>query len=138
MKINNIKDFVKARNCGEGSFLEARQNTFKFVMCGPDLYRTSKGIEVTCNLLSPNTQSPNQTSTYFLDYPFEIHQFWEILEDIEEEAKELWANSFGCIDCGKEDLNSGFIKINKNCKSCGGYGRWRNPRSNDILPNKRL
>jgi hypothetical protein len=62
------------------------------------------------------------TDTHTLRYPFEIQDFWDALQAVEDEANEIWHDTHGCDDCGMEHPEWGTQMINLECKTCNGEG----------------
>ena len=56
-----------------------------------------------------------------LSWPFTNDEFWQALQDIEDECKYIWDQTHGCDDCDTEG-EWGHPAINPNCKTCKGDG----------------
>jgi len=62
------------------------------------------------------------TTPHTLRYPFEIQDFWDALQAVEDEANEIWYDTHGCDDCGTKHPEWGTQMINSECKTCKGEG----------------
>ena len=118
MKVNNLKEFLGARGCGEVSVAQAKRSTYKYTSCGAWLETDKEGVSVG-SIVEGSDQG---TETYKLNYPFEIKDFWNSLDAVEQEAQEIWNDTHGCADCGEENLETGYTAINPECKTCEGEG----------------
>ena len=63
-----------------------------------------------------------ETTPVKLKYPFEIKEFWNALDEVEKETKEIWNDTHGCEDCNLEHPEYGTAMVNPDCKTCDGYG----------------
>ena len=118
MKVNNLKEFLVARECGEEDFSEVERATFKYTNCGAWITEEEAGIRVG----SIVEGCDHGTGIYGVNYPFEIDDFWKALESVEKEAEEIWNDTHGCEDCGEENPETGYTPINPECKTCNGEG----------------
>lgn len=123
--INNITEFLEARNLGEDSIEQVKRNTFKFTTCGAWLAKDEDGVSVGSIVEGCGEGTP----THDLKYPFEIASFWEALEEVEKEAAQIWNDTHGCEDCHPDgycgefgELEFGNWPINPDCKECEGEG----------------
>ena len=117
-KVNNLKEFLEARGCGEKDFSEVKRATYKYTSCGAWIAEENEGILVG----SIVEGCDHGTETHTLNYPFEIDCFWKALESVEKEAEEIWNDTHGCKDCGDECVDTGYTPINPECKTCEGEG----------------
>lgn len=64
------------------------------------------------------------TETYYLGYPFTMAKFWETLEAVDEEAKDIWNMTHGCEHCfdGLLENEYGYHMIDTDCPVCKGEG----------------
>tara|TARA_R100000664_G_scaffold32559_1_gene47686 strand:+ start:884 stop:1177 length:294 start_codon:yes stop_codon:yes gene_type:complete len=85
--INNLAEFMDARGFGETEFHQVEKNTFKYTDCGAWIQSQPDGIAVG----SIVEGSDADCTPHKLEYPFELDEFWEALQAIEDEAKEIWA-----------------------------------------------
>ncbi len=118
MTVNNLKDFLKARMCSEKTFAQVERNTFKYTDCGAWITQNDEGITVGSIVEGVDWG----TDTHTLRYPFEIQDFWDALQAVEDEANEIWHDTHGCDDCGMEHPEWGTQMINLECKTCQGEG----------------
>jgi len=117
-KVNNLKEFLEARGCGEKDFSDVEKATYKYTTCGAWIAQSSDGITIG----SIVEGCDEGTSVYTLDYPFEIDLFWDSLDYIDKEAEKIWNETHGCADCGEENPETGHTAINFQCKTCEGEG----------------
>ena len=118
-KVNNLKEFIEARGCGEKDFSEVERATYKYTTCGAWIAQSSDGITIG----SIVEGCDEGTSVYTLDYPFEIDLFWDSLDKVDKEAEKIWNDTHGCEDCGiVSELHEGLHAINPQCKTCEGEG----------------
>jgi len=61
------------------------------------------------------------TQCHELPFPFKAEEFWKALQEVEDEAGEIWNETHGCEDCGP-DNEYGYRSINPNCTTCEGGG----------------
>lgn len=94
------------------------RQVYKATACGAWAQETDTGFKVG-SIVEGVDQC---TEIHFLNFPFEYKAFWEALDDVEAEAKEIWDMTHGCDDCGPEDPYTGNRPINPNCKTCKGEG----------------
>lgn len=112
MIVNNVKEFIAARDCGEETMAEVSRNVYKYTDCGAWITFWDDCIDIG----SIVEGCDYGTDTYTLTYPFEIKEFWDALKAVEDEADSIWESTHGCEDCG---LNGA---INLECKTCEGEG----------------
>ena len=118
-KVNNLKEFLEARGCGEKDFSDVEKATYKYTTCGAWIAQSSDGIKFG-SIVEGCDQA---TSVYTLDYPFEIDLFWDSLDKVDKEAEKIWNDTHGCEDCGiVSELHEGLHAINFQCKTCEGEG----------------
>jgi len=118
-KVNNLKEFLEARGCGEKDFSDVEKATYKYTTCGAWIAQSSDGITIG----SIVEGCDEGTSVYTLDYPFEIDLFWDSLDKVDKEAEKIWNDTHGCEDCGiVSELHEGLHAINFQCKTCEGEG----------------
>ena len=117
-KVNNLKEFLEARGCGEKDFSDVEKATYKYTTCGAWITQSSDGITIG----SIVEGCDEGTSVYTLDYPFEIDLFWDSLDKVDKEAEKIWNDTHGCADCGEENPETGYTAINFQCKTCEGEG----------------
>ena len=116
-KVKNLKEFIEARNCGEKDFSEVERATYKYTNCGAWITQDEEGILVG----SIVEGCDHGTEVHGVNYPFEIDDFWKVLELVEKEAEEIWNDTHGC---GEENIETGSTAINPDCKTCEGEGAW--------------
>ena len=117
-EVNNLKEFLEARGCGEKDFSDVKRATYKYTTCGAWIAQSSDGITIG----SIVEGCDEGTSVYTLDYPFEIDLFWDSLDKVDKEAEKIWDETHGCADCGEENPETGHTAINFQCKTCEGEG----------------
>ena len=117
-KVNNLKEFLEARGCGEKDFSEVKRATYKYTSCGAWIAEEDDGITIGAIVEGCD----EGTSVYTLDYPFEIDLFWDSLDKVDKEAEKIWNDTHGCADCGEENPETGYTAINFGCKTCEGEG----------------
>ena len=117
-KVNNLKEFLEARGCGEKDFSDVEKATYKYTTCGAWITQSSDGIKIG-SIVEGCDQG---TLIYILDYPFEIDLFWDSLDKVDKEAEKIWDETHGCDDCGEENPETGYTAINYQCKTCNGEG----------------
>ena len=117
-KVNNLKEFLEARGCGEKDFSDVEKATYKYTTCGAWIAQSSDGVTIG----SIVEGCDEGTSVYTLDYPFEIDLFWDSLDKVDKQAEEIWNDTHGCADCGEENPETGYTAINFQCKTCEGEG----------------
>ena len=118
-KVNNLKEFLEARGCGEKDFTEVKRATYKYTSCGAWIAEEDDGITIG----SIVEGCDEGTSVYTLAYPFEIDLFWDTLDKVDKEAEKIWNDTHGCEDCGiVSELHEGLHAINPECKTCEGEG----------------
>ena len=117
-EVNNLKEFLEARGCGEKDFSDVEKATYKYTTCGAWIAQSSDGITIG----SIVEGCDEGTSVYTLDYPFEIDLFWDSLDKVDKEAEKIWNETHGCADCGEENPETGYTAINYQCKTCNGEG----------------
>ena len=116
--VNNLQDFLKARMCSEENFEQVKRNTYKYTDCGAWIEEDEKGITVGSIIEGVDWG----VVPIKLNYPFQIKEFWNALDEVEKEAKEIWNDTHGCDDCDMEHPEYGTQMINPNCKTCEGEG----------------
>ena len=145
--INNLKEFIEARGFGEETFKCVERNTYKYTDCGAWIREdvevegedyvdflgyeheaevSWRGITVGSIVEGVDYDCDPVTVTY----PFELDEFWKALQSIEDQANEIWKRTHGCEDCWPDgtcdewgnELSFGAWPINKECKTCKGYG----------------
>tara|TARA_R110000772_G_scaffold249530_2_gene363933 strand:+ start:71016 stop:71327 length:312 start_codon:yes stop_codon:yes gene_type:complete len=89
--VDNFYSFLEARELGEKSFPEVERNTYKFTNCGAWIKETTKGVVVGSIIEG----SDACCEEIVLEYPFNIKEFWQALDQIENEADELWREANG-------------------------------------------
>ena len=117
-EVNNLKEFLEARGCGEKDFSDVEKATYKYTTCGAWITQSSDGIKIG-SIIEGCDQG---TLIYILDYPFEIDLFWDSLDKVDKEAEKIWDETHGCADCGEENPETGHTAINYQCKTCNGEG----------------
>ncbi len=75
-----------------------------------------------------------ENQTYSVELPCEEAEIWEAIEMADADADEAWNLTHGCTDCNPEgwwdidEIHPGTLQqgpggpINKECKTCSGYG----------------
>ena len=118
-KVNNLKEFLEARGCGEKDFSDVEKATYKYTTCGAWITHT----DISIRFGSIIEGCDQVTDVTVLFYPFEIEKFWEELDKIEKQAEEIWNDTHGCEDCGiVSEPHEGLHAINPECKTCKGEG----------------
>ena len=133
-KVNNLKEFLEARGCGEKDFSDVEKATYKYTTCGAWITHT----DISIRFGSIIEGCDQVTDVTVLFYPFEIEKFWEELDKIDKQAEKIWNDTHGCEDCHTETQvdewgNERFISyvdqnefgnwsINPECKTCEGEG----------------
>ena len=84
--VRHMEDFLAARMCSEESFDQVKRNTYKYTDCGAWIEEDKNGITVG----SIVEGADYGTTTHVLMYPFMIQEFWDALNEVETEAKEIW------------------------------------------------
>ena len=70
------------------------------------------------------------TQSHELVFPFSEQSFWDALQNVEDEASEIWNATHGCEDCWDctqvdewgSECEFGQWPINPICTSCNGHG----------------
>ncbi len=89
--VHNLRDFLKARRCGEKSFDEVKKNTFKFTDCGAWIEEGRAVTAVEGIVVGSIVEGADyDATTHVLSYPFEIQEFWDALKEVEMEADQIW------------------------------------------------
>lgn len=117
-KVNNLAEFLEQRGFGEETFANVERSTFKYTQCGAWTREVENGIEVGSIVEGVD----HGTDTHTVSYPFELQEFWDALQLVEDEAKQIWNDTHGCEDCGDEIPDTGYRCINPECKTCKGEG----------------
>ena len=117
-EVNNLKEFLEARECGEEDFSDVEKATYKYTTCGAWITQSVDGIKFG-SIIEGCDQ---ETQVYTLDYPFEIDPFWDGLDKVDKQAEGMWNATHGCDDCGEENPDTGYTAINFGCKTCKGEG----------------
>ena len=124
--VNNMKDLLSLRGCGEETFEKLKRNVYKYTSCGAWVSEDEQGV-----FLGSIVEGTDQcTMTYNLQYPFTIDQFQDSLQSVEDEANEIWNSTHGCQDCHDHpqvdecgnEREFGEWPINPDCKTCEGEG----------------
>ena len=89
MKVNNELEFMEARGLGETKFSQVERNTYKYTDCGAWITSSHEGIKVG----SIVEGSDAEVEADFLAYPFEISEFWDALQ---------WVNDEDCMEWSKQ------------------------------------
>ena len=84
--VRHMEDFLAARMCSEESFDQVKRNTYKYTDCGAWIEEDKNGITVG----SIVEGADYGTTTHVLMYPFMIQEFWDALNEVEMEAKQIW------------------------------------------------
>ena len=61
------------------------------------------------------------THYFDLRFPFTMDKFWEIVQAVEDEAKDIWDQTHGCSECPFNE-ETGYHTINPDCPVCKGEG----------------
>ena len=61
------------------------------------------------------------TTIVLHDDEFTVEAFWKAVEDVNDEADEIWKATHGCDDC-PENPENGYRMIDPNCPTCKGEG----------------
>ena len=117
-KIRSLKQFLKARRCGETDFSQVERATYKYSDCGAWIAQDEEGIKVGSIVEGVD----EGTETHKLNYPFQIEDFWDALKAVEEEAAQIWNDTHGCEDCGEPEWGMYTRAINPDCQTCKGEG----------------
>jgi|TARA_R110000824_G_scaffold2419_11_gene11309 hypothetical protein len=124
--VNNMKELLSLRGCGEKTFHDLKRSTYKYTSCGAWVDENEQGV----TLGSIVEGVDEGTEIHSLAYPFTIEEFWAALQAVEDEASKIWEDTHGCEDChdhpqvdgwGNEN-EFGAWPINPECKTCEGGG----------------
>jgi len=85
-KVNDFKCFLEIRGFNEENIEQVSRNTYKYTNCGAWCSCDEKGIQVG----SIVEGSDIDTETHNLNYPFDIKDFWDALDQVEKEADQIW------------------------------------------------
>ena len=129
-EVNNLIEFLQARELGEEDFSQVKKNTSDNTNCGAWITEDEQGIKVGAN----REGCDHGTDPHEVNYPFEISSFWAALSEVEQEAEIIWPSGHsyegdllpcrdpqGCEDCG-EMGEDGRISLNPECETCIGFG----------------
>lgn len=117
MKVTDILTFLDARGLGETDFKQAIKSTYKYTDCGAWLREVEGGIQVG-SIVEGVDQG---TESHTLLFPFDIKEYWDALQKVEDEASRIWDETHGCEQCGDEN-EFGYIPVNPDCPNCEGAG----------------
>ena len=75
-----------------------------------------------------------ECESYSLTFPFQIEDFWTLVEQADKDGCDMWDETHGCEECWPEgtcdnwgnEYKPGEVgaPINKECKACEGHGVW--------------
>lgn len=85
-KVNDFKSFLEIRGFNEKNIEQVSRNTYKYTNCGAWCSSDKKGIQVGSIVEGSDTD----TETHNLNYPFEMKNFWDALDQVEKEACQIW------------------------------------------------
>lgn len=103
---------------GVDSESSAKKMIYKGTDCGASLNFDSDGVSVG----SIVEGCDHETETHEYHYGgFTLDMFYNGLEMVEEEAKEIWNETHGCRDCDPR-FEDELVPVNPECKSCNGEG----------------
>ena len=91
MSINNLKEFLKQRNFGEKTIAHVDRNTYKYTDCGAWCAKVKNGISVGSIVEGVD----HGTDTHTVTYPFELQEFYDAIQLVEDEAKQIWNDTHG-------------------------------------------
>ena len=115
--VTDIETFLKERGLGETDIEQAKRSTYKYTDCGAFLQTTEDSI-----LVGSIVEGVDEgTETHVLEFPFEISEYWEALQAVEDEAAKIWNETHGCPSCGEDD-ECMYVPINPKCPVCHGEG----------------
>lgn len=95
--INSIPEFYEVRGFGEETMDQVTRNTYKYTDCGAwcktahDNQCEVIGLQVG----SIVEGSDAETQVHTIKFPFEIGEFWNALDEVENEASVLWEEANG-------------------------------------------
>ena len=117
-KINNFQEFIEARDFGELTPEDVHRNTYKYSVCGAYIDFEDDKI-----LLGSIVEGVDQeVGPLSLRYPFELDEYWEMLQKVEDEAERIWNETHGCQSCDTEEGILGIKAVDPDCDKCGGEG----------------
>jgi hypothetical protein len=117
--VNNLKEFLEQRGFGEETFANVERSICKYTTCGAWTREVENGIEVGSIVEGVDYGTDSHTVTY----PFELKEFYDALQLVEDEVSQIWNDTHGCEDCGIEHPEYGSRMINPECKTCEGAGQ---------------
>ena len=117
--ISNLKQFLEQRGFGEEKIDDVSRTTYKYTQCGAWCEKTEDGVSVGSIVEGVDYG----TETHTLTYPFNLDEFWEKLQLVEDEAKQIWDDTHGCEDCHNGVELDGATPIDVFCETCKGEGR---------------
>jgi hypothetical protein len=107
---------------------------YKGTTCGASLTLLSAGDVEAGVVVGSIVEGVDQTTHFYeLTYPFEGEALWDKLDEVEEEAAEIWQATHGCPECnGIITVNSdneheyvwdpGDTPVDPLCPGCHGEG----------------
>lgn len=117
-QVHSLKDLLRLRGLGEDTEQAIRRNTYKFTDCGADFGCIAGGV-----FISSIVEGVDDLNIYReLLYPFDIKEFWSMLQAVSEEADETWNDTHGCPNCGAGEGTLGYPVVNPACIVCLGAG----------------
>lgn len=117
-KINNFEEFVEARGFDEKTREDVHRTTYKYSVCGAWIEFNEDSV-----ILGSIVEGVDEgVGPVVLKYPFELDDFWKMLESVEEESERIWNLTHGCQHCETEDGVLGCKPVDPDCKKCEGEG----------------
>ena len=119
--IHSIKQLEEAIECGEGRI---KRTIYKYTKCGAWVDLEQHGWIRLGSIVEGVDECTDVHELKFGN--FTMNDFWSAIEEIENQANEIWNRTHGCEDCYPEYKNDfekeGINLINPECKSCEGAG----------------
>jgi len=104
--VNNLYEFMEERGFGEKTIENIKRNTYKYTDCGAWFAYTTVEERIDHNIdldlhpyLNPNAEvtigsiiegSDAECIPITLLFPFALKEFWDALQEVEDEAKQIW------------------------------------------------
>lgn len=117
-RIKDIEQLMKAIGTNN-----LQKTVYKYTDCGAWIDTETEG-QITMGSIVEGVDQCTETYTLIFG-KFTLNDFNKALDQIEDEAKQIWNETHGCDDCypdlPQDDMWIG-NPVNPECKSCEGYG----------------
>ena len=78
-----------------------------------------EGVDIDCRTISVDLSKKGTRKTGDI-----VKRLYAAVQEVEDEAKDIWTQTHGCDDCGVEG-DWGYPAINPDCDTCKGLGEIR-------------